>query len=371
MIALALLGLWTAAPAPPADAWPGLQVAAVQVEGLAEAPVLAFVRGGPHPAPLLDEDLAASLEVLRAVEPAVAPLDAALARGGCVDPGSGGAPRLSTLGQWVLALAVADARAGKPKLAAASVGRAADLATTLARCANATVETLTAALDLAQRTRHALSALADDGLLPVDAYARLAAVLRPTVERTHPALTQALEDARADQALLEEAGAALAAKARSGAFPAHLPIVDGRLAHGERWFALSPVPREPTTIRCSPGAAPDTFTMTREAAQALGRRGPDVILQGSLIAPQLDGSAGFLVARAGPVARSCGLADGDVVVEVNGVALRQPEDALVHAPARVQRDGRAAFRVRRGGDVALILVEPERALAAGAAPVSR
>ena len=367
-----LAALCAAAAAPPApaaapptvsDGWPGLQVAAVQVEGLQEAPLLAFVRGGPHPEPLLDEDLAASLEHLRAVQPALAPLDAALARGGCVDPGSGGA-RLGALGEWVLALAVADARAGKPKLAAASLGRAAELSATLGRCAQATADTREVALRLANTARHMVFALADDGFLSADALTRLATALRPTTEGASD--DAAVQAARAEQALLEEAAAALMTRQQSGAWPKELPIVDERLVHGERWFALAPLKRAPTQIRCAPGSAPGTFTMTREAAEALGRRGPDVILEGSLITPSFDGSAGFLVARAGPVARSCGLVDGDVVVEVNGVLLRQPEDALVRAPTQVQRDRRAAFRVRRVGSEELIRVEPERPLAAGA-----
>lgn len=349
---------------PVSDGWPGLQVAAVQVEGLQEAPLLAFVRGGPHPEPLLDEDLAASLEHLRAVQPALAPLDAALARGGCVDPGSGGGARLGALGEWVLALAVADARAGKPKLAAASLGRAAELSATLGRCAQATADTREVALRLANTARHMVFALADDGFLSADALTRLATALRPTTEGTSD--DAAVQAARAEQALLEEAAAALMTRQRGGAWPKELPIVDDRLVHGERWFALAPQKRAPTQIRCAPGSAPGTFTMTREAAEALGRRGPDVILEGSLITPSFDGSAGFLVARAGPVARSCGLVDGDVVVEVNGVLLRQPEDALVRAPTQVQRDRRAAFRVRRAGSEELIRVEPERPLAAGA-----
>ncbi|MBI1947476.1 MAG: hypothetical protein HYS27_17430, partial [Deltaproteobacteria bacterium] len=243
----------------------------------------------------------------------------------------------------------------------------------LARATGGSATSRALALALASRARDLTFALADDGLLAPNAIARLAAALRPTTELVVPPgadaeLARALDDARADQALLEEAGAALVAKERTGAWPKNLPVEDGRVRHGERWFALTPVPRAPTEVRCAPGEAKDTFTMTREAAALLARRGPEVVLHGSLVTPQLDGSLGLLVAKAGPVARSCGLQDGDVVLEVNGVVLARPEDALVAAPAQVQKDGRARFRVRRAGDERTIDVEPARPALAGQFP---
>ncbi|MCC7070195.1 MAG: hypothetical protein IT383_02665 [Deltaproteobacteria bacterium] len=365
------LALALALAPPPADAWPELARAAAVVLPLSEPPLFSFVRGGPHPEPLLDEDLGASLEALRAAEGALAPLDAAIARGRCALPAGSSSSSLEGLGDWLLGLAVSDARAGKGKLAAVQLGRAADLAALVARCTNGGPATQATALAIAGRARMVLIALGDDALVPAEAVARLAAALRPTTELVlaagaDAALRGALDDARAEQALVEEAGAALVARQRTGGFPPRLPIEGGRLVHGERWFALEPVQRAPTEVRCSPGDAPGSFTMTREAAALLARRGPEAVLQGSLVTPQLDGSMGLLVARAGPVARSCGLVDGDVVLAVNEVQLAHPEDALVAAPAAVQRDGRARFVVRRGGAERSLVIEPERRELAGA-----
>lgn len=361
------------APPPAADAWPELARAAAVVAPLPDAPLFSFVRGGPHPEPLLDDDLGASLEGLRVAEGALAPLDAALARGRCALPAGTSTTSLETVGEWVLGLAVADARAGKGKLAAVQLGRVADLAALLGKCTNGGAPAQRSALAIAGRARHVLIALSDDALVPPDAVARLAAALRPTTELVvgaDAALVLALDAARAEQALVEEAGAALVARQRTGGFPPRLPIEGGRLVHGERWFALEPVRRAPTEVRCRQGDAPDAFTMTREAAALLAHRGPDVVLQGSLVTPQLDGTMGLVVVRAGPVARTCGLVDGDVVLAVNDVQLARPEDALVAAPAAVQRDGRARFVVRRAGDERTIIIEPARAELAGS-PATR
>lgn len=355
MIALALLVV--AAPSSAgADAWPSLEKAAAMAANLPTSPLVARVRAERRNAePPLDEDISASLEAARAAGPVLALLDAAVASPRCALPREWQPAAVTALADHALANALIDgapggeSSTGKPRRAVMNVVRAADLAALLARCERPTLSSFAALQDIGDRARAVAWYLAQQRQIDAAGLARIAAALE--VSAAPASLDRALagERAQGDHALDErvaDLGRRLDASAKDQA----------ALAAAARDFEKIDRPVHELAIRCEP-AGKDRFTVTRAVASALERRSEELLGRDSVVMPDLSGGTGLVIVRAGPVARSCGFLDEDIVVGVNGREIRRMEEAVVEVPRQVARERKARFHVRRGGALVEWLVD--------------
>lgn len=367
LVAAALAG----APAtPPADAWPLLERAASAAAAVPASPALVRVREAhAHVEPLLDEDIVASLDSARATSSALDLLDAAVVARGCRVPApswdaAGSATpgtvwdALTTLGDHALAAALVDGADGKKSRAVANVGRAADLAALLARCEAPSLAAFLASQTIAERARVVSLSLAEQRQIDARGLSRLVAALEPSVNAAFLERAMGAEQVRAGQEKTPEQEAALAAAGR------RLDEATARqaaLALASKDFdGIARVARV-AAVRCAPGLGGRRYVVSRAVVSLLSRRGQELLANDSLALPDLTGSIGLVIVRAGPIARSCGFQEQDVVVAVNGVELRRVEQALVDAPARVAHDRRALFVVRRAGEMLEWQVEVDEA----------
>jgi hypothetical protein len=311
--------------------------------------VLEFTRGALAE-PLTGEDVREALPVASALEPALAALDAATVDAQCVLPSDleGARARLARLADQLLVLATLDAAAGKPRLAAAHVSRSADVARLLVRCDGATLETLEHARTLIARARTFTGTLIDSGWLDRKGALRAAAALDPPTDAELLRCGGPLADAKAladTRTRLRADGAAeKALVARAGRAPE-------RIEQGDK------VGVPDVDVRCARDARTGRFQVSRSVLAVLRARGAEAILADSQLFPALDGT-GILVVRAGPGARSCGFADTDVLVAINGRGVTSAADVLA-AREIVAADGRARFTVRRAGAITDLELEPQ------------
>ncbi len=354
LAAAALAAAAASARTPGVDAWPLVDKGARIAAAVAPSPLLARVRSMHRGAlGLDDEDVAESLDAARAYGPALDALDAAGVAPACTLPKALDGAGVEALADGALVVALADAADKKPARAAAGVGRAADLAGLVAACGKPSLSSAALAVHIGARARAVAWFLAEQRLVDAGRLQRMAAALERSAQ---PALmVRALDGERvrtgrpAAGKAVEDTGKELDAAARD------------QTALREAAADFEHIPRVARAVRVKCDATGDDarFTVTRAVAHTLEHRGADALAADSVVGPSLDG-AGVIIVSAGPIARSCGFHDGDIVVEVNGLSVGRVDEAAVQAPARVAKDGYAAFRVLRFGSAVSWRVEVEK-----------
>ncbi|HEY4222886.1 MAG TPA: hypothetical protein VGO62_16125, partial [Myxococcota bacterium] len=316
MSALLLLAVVAVSAEPAADAWKSVEHGAQIAAAVQPSPLFATVQAQErHADPLLDEDIAASLDAVRAYQQALDALDAAVATAKCTLPKDVDAASVLRLADAALVTALADGADKHPSRAAGDVVRAADLAALVGRCGKPDMMSAALAIGIAEHARPVAWFLAEQRLVDDKGLVRIAQGLAPTAV---PALLErALEGERArlgrglnldEQRAVSEIGARLDALIKDQAL---LGVAASDFEHISR-------PEHVVIVKCdaaSSGAAEGAdqrFTVTRAVAHALERKRVDSLANDSVVSPSLDGR-GVLVVSAGPVARSCGFVDGDLV----------------------------------------------------------
>ena len=339
MIAL-MITVAVAAGAPSPNAWALVEKGALAAGAVEPSPLYARVQAQErHADPLLDEDVVASLDAVRAYAPALDALDAAVATASCTLPKNLDAAAIVRLADAALVTALADGADKKPGRAAVDVGRAADLATLVARCAKPSPQSAALAISIGEHARTIAWFLAEQRAVDDKGLARIAVALAPSAA---PAVLERAVAGRSlsmdEQRTVDDVGKRLDAAAKD---QTALTAAAADFEHVAR-------PEHVVAVRCDASDDPEKLSVTRAVAHVLERK-QDALMNDSVVGPSLDGR-GVLVLSAGPIARSCGFADGDLVVEVNGISTGRVDQALVQGPQQVARDGEARFRVMRHGN---------------------
>ncbi len=340
MIALLFASALVGAP----DAFATLKLAVDTAQHLPSNNVLRTVQGSYHE-PLVNADVQDALPAADRMEEALGAVDAANAQATCVVPAEDVARAdVVPLVDGLLMLASVEGASGKPSTAAAHLSRAADVARLMVRCEGVTVASMGFALELLAKIRTHTAGLMRAQWLDVKAATRAATALAPPSDAELARLTVAkadvltalrvqLMDARGQtQALVNSAQQAPTAIEQGGQIKA-----------------------QDVDVRCGVTMSPTRFVVSRPVMAVLADRGAQAIMADSELFFALDGT-GLMVLRAGPAARSCGLRDGDVVVDVNG---KRPtaQDALALSD-NIIKDGKANIRARRASDYLDIVIEP-------------
>lgn len=361
MIALVLVLAAASPGAKGPDAFAALAAGAALAAAIPPSPLVERVQQQRRKAePILDEDIAASLEGARAAGRALDLLDAAVAAPRCRVPESFAALAVVALADRALEAALIDgapvggASSGKPGRAAMNVIRAADVAALLARCERPTLESFATLQTIGDHARAVAWYLAERRQIDATHLARIAAALEPSASPASLERAVAAERALLGRPLDDEQQAAVADLGRR----LDESMKDqAALAAAARSFEGIERPNYDMAIRCEAGGRPDRFTVTRAMAAALERRGEELLGRDSVVVPDLSGGIGLVIVTAGPVARSCGFLDNDVLVGVNGTEIRRMEEAVVTVPRQVARERKARFHVRRGGELVEWLID--------------
>ncbi len=354
MIALVVCTLIASATA---DGWGDVEKAARIAASAPSSPVLDRARAQRRQLDgLFDAEVTESLAAARSVEPAMALVDKASVTPLCTARHASDAAtraRVLTLAEHTLAVAIVDAlldaREGRSSArGVGGIGRALSLAMIAERCVSPALEGLALSLDIHTRARFLAWHLAEQRTIDARDLATLAEQMAASGNAV--SMERAVLAAGASKASLEEQKriealgkrvddatrerAALGAASSTKAFDAI-----------ERPAQFDPFAVKLVCTKSKDGA----LMVSRAVERAVQLRGAELIGADSQVTPLFDGR-GVEVARAGPFAVSCGIEDGDLVVEVNGI-LTSRSDAMMAAPQRVANDGFAKFRVVRAGDV--------------------
>jgi hypothetical protein len=320
----------------------------------------------PHAPPPRPWELSEALPEARAAAALEKRLDAHMARRAC-PPLS--LPEMEDAASAALLVGVVDLASGA-STGAASLVRAADLAAHVRRFCGHGHQAL--AERIATRSRTVAWWLAEAGLLDGAAVTRfLAAARRAPMDR-----------AAARELALIDAGLRLRLVGPPPALPATFPEAEGegpwRYDGARLWLAgddgrddrgdlrrdvvffVRPRAVPDVVVRCVPTADPDRFTVDEEVAWVLERRAAEEIARGARTLPAIEDGrvVGLRVLAAGPAARSCGVHDDDILLDVNGVPLATA--AIDEGARRARPDGVVAVSLRRGVAVRTIFITRAR-----------
>jgi hypothetical protein len=339
------------------NAWALVERGAASAAAVDPSPLFSRVQSQErHADPLLDEDISGSLDAVRAYGPALDALDAAVATPSCTLPRDIDPPSVLRLADAALVTALADAADKHPGRAVADVGRAGDLAALVARCKKPSLSSAEVVIGIGEHARPIAWFLAEQRLVDAAGLARIDASLAQS--STSAMYERALDGEHTrlghsftldEQHGIDELGKRLDAAMRDMS----------ALKEAAADFEHIARPEHVVVVKCDATSDATRYTVSRAVAHALERRAADALGNDTVVGPSLDGS-GVLVVSAGPVARSCGFSDGDLVVEVNGISMSRVDQAVVDAPNQVAHDGFASFRVLRRGNAVTWRVEVEK-----------